>query len=52
MMCYTATGDFSKVPEYVCHFSVKTVRLTEIKAERLENNYENKTRCCLEMCCR
>ncbi len=40
-VCYTETGDFSKVPEYICRFSAETARLTEIEAERLENNYDN-----------
>ncbi len=39
--CYTETGDFSSVPEYVCRFSEETARLTEIESERLKANYEN-----------
>ena len=36
-VCYTETGDFSKVPEYVCRFSEETAKLTQIEAEKLKN---------------
>ncbi len=39
--CYTETGDFSSVPEYVCRFSEETARLTQIESERMKNNYGN-----------
>ena len=37
----TETGEFSGLPKYVCRFSEETARLTELKAERLEKNYED-----------
>ncbi|MBO5421434.1 MAG: radical SAM protein [Clostridia bacterium] len=37
-VCYTETGDFGKVPEYVCAFSRETARLTQIELERLMKN--------------
>lgn len=33
-VCYTETGSFSSVPEYVCKFSEETAKLTQIEAER------------------
>lgn len=35
-VCYTETGSFSGVPEYVCRFTEETARLTQIELERLE----------------
>lgn len=40
-VCYTETGSFSEIPEYVCRFSEETARLTEIELERLEKDYGN-----------
>jgi radical SAM protein with 4Fe4S-binding SPASM domain len=36
--CYTETGSFSQVPEYICRFCEETSRLTKIEMERLEQN--------------
>ncbi len=35
-VCYTETGDFSGVPDYVCRFSAETARITQLEAERLD----------------
>ncbi len=37
-VCYTETGEFGKVPGYVCAFSRETARLTQIELERLTDN--------------
>ena len=39
-VCYTETGEFSGVPEYVCRFSEETARVTEREAERLKKPNE------------
>ncbi len=39
--CYTETGSFSGVPEYVCRFSELTAQLMKSEAERLEDNNGN-----------
>ncbi len=38
--CYTETGSFSTVPEYVCRFSEETARLTQIESEGMKKIYE------------
>lgn len=35
-VCYTETGKFSSVPDYVCRFSAETAKQTKIQLERLE----------------
>jgi radical SAM protein with 4Fe4S-binding SPASM domain len=40
-VCYTETGDFSSVPEYVCRYCEETARLTKIELERLEKKHES-----------
>jgi radical SAM protein with 4Fe4S-binding SPASM domain len=40
-VCYTETGSFSSVPEYVCRFCEETARLTKIELERLEKKHES-----------
>lgn len=40
-VCYTETGSYSSVPEYVCLFSAETARLTELEAERMRKAYED-----------
>ncbi len=40
-VCYTETGNYSSVPEFVCFFSAETVRLTELEAERIRRIYED-----------
>lgn len=41
-VCYTETGDFSGIPEYVCRFSEETAKITEQEAERLKKLLNNK----------
>ncbi len=36
--CYTETGEFSAVPDYICRFSEETARLTQLESERLEKD--------------
>lgn len=40
-VCYTETGSFSSVPEYVCKFSEETARITQLEAERISKSYED-----------
>lgn len=40
-VCYTETGSYSSVPEYVCRFSEETARLTQLEAERIKKDYED-----------
>ena len=35
--CYTETGSFSGVPEYVCEFTKETIRIMKSESERLED---------------
>ena len=39
--CYTETGSFTEVPEYVCRFTEETARLMKIESERLEKENGN-----------
>lgn len=39
--CYTETGSFSEVPEYVCRFTEETVRLMKSESERLDDRNGN-----------
>ncbi len=39
--CYTETGSFSEVPQYVCQFTELTAQLMKSEAERLEDNNGN-----------
>jgi radical SAM protein with 4Fe4S-binding SPASM domain len=36
-VCYTETGSFSGLPEFVCRFSEETAKITQQEAERLES---------------
>lgn len=40
-VCYTETGSFSSVPEFVCKFSEETARITQLEAERVSKSYED-----------
>ncbi len=35
--CYTETGSFSGVPEYICEFTKETIRIMKSESERLED---------------
>ena len=37
-VCYTETGDFGGVPEYVCRFCEETAKYTQQEAERLKKS--------------
>ncbi len=40
-VCYTETGSFSGVPEYVCKFSEETAKITQNEAKKIENSFHN-----------